>query len=59
MIEEELVATLSVKNSTVAANDFAAGGEGKRREQRRAKFLIYKWSGSGYRTKPWCALMHS
>lgn len=55
-----------VKNST-AANDSAVGRKGgekererrgkerKRSEQRWAKFLIYKWNGSGYRTKPRCA----
>jgi len=54
------ISSYRVKNSTVAANDFRDGGkrgESKREKERepstvrRAKFLIYKWSGSGYRTK--------
>lgn len=56
MIEEELVATVL---KIARWRRMISATEGKGREERettastarRAKFLIYKWSGSGYRTK--------
>lgn len=58
MIEEELVATvlkIAQWRRMISATEGKGGIKGREREResttRRAKFLIYKWSGSGYRTK--------